>query len=232
MTAALEQAPARPARSVTVRNLEGPDDERAVAALFDDTVLLGGGFDVVPAGFAAYRDLCIGWYLGPGRDDVGLAVENGDVPVGYAFVCTDEDAANRWTRRAVPRTVGAIGRTALRGHLDRVGAAFYRARLRDLGGLARARTSCPAPAHAHLNVAAGARRGDVTIALIGHIDAVCRAAGHSSWYGEINERAGRRRRGLERVGFQVVGAVPNHTLTAAVGERVERLTVVRFCGHG
>lgn len=231
MTAALERALARPGRSVTVRGLDGPEDDRVVAALFGDTVLLGSGFDVVPAGFDAYRDLCIGWYLGPGRDLVGLAVDTRGVPVGYALVCTDENAASRWTRRAVPSAVGAIGRCALGGHLDRAGAAFYRARLRDLGSLARGRLSPPAPAHAHLNVAAGARRGDVTIALIGHIDAVCRAAGHSSWYGEMNERAGRRRRGLERLGFRVVAAAPNHTLTAAVGERVERLTVVRSCGH-
>jgi hypothetical protein len=231
MTTALERALARPGRAVTVRGLDGPADERAVATLFDDTVLLGGGFAAVPAGFDTYRDLCTGWYLGPGRDAVGLAVDTGDVPVGYAFVCTDEESAHRWARRAVLRAGGAIGRTALHGHLDRAGAAFYRARLRDLGGLVRARASPPAPAHAHLNVVAGARRGEVTIALIGHIDAVCRAAGHSSWYGEMNERAGRRRRGLERLGFRIVASAPNRTLTAAVGERVERLTVVRFCGH-
>lgn len=231
MTTALERALARPGRSVDVRGLDGPDDDGTVASLFDATVLLGGGFASVPAGFDAYRDLCIGWYLGPGRSGVGLAVDTGDVPVGYAFVCTDEEAASRWTRRALPRAVGVIGRTALCGHLDRDGVAFYRGRLRDLGGLARARVAPPAPAHAHLNVAAGARRGDVTIALVGHIDAVCRAAGHASWYGEMNERVGRRRRGLERLGFRVVAAAPNHTLSAAIGERVERLTVVRFCGH-
>jgi len=212
---------------VSVRPAAGEADDATIAAMFDDTVLLGAGFDRLPAGFASYRRLCLGWYLGPGRAAVGLAVGATGTPLGYALVCTDEPSATRWARRATAPTVATIALLGATGRLDRPARRFYRSRLHDLGALAVARSAPPAAAHAHLNVGAGSRQGPATIALVAHIDDVCRRAGHRTWYGEMNERVGRRRRALERLGFAIVASTPNHTLTAALGEPVERLTLLR-----
>jgi hypothetical protein len=60
-----------------------------------------------------------------------------------------------------------------------------------------------------------------------HIDERCRLAGCDSWYGELNERDGSRIGALQRIGMEVVDAVPNHTLTMLLGEPVRRLTLLR-----
>jgi hypothetical protein len=65
------------------------------------------------------------------------------------------------------------------------------------------------------------------LALVAHIDERCRVAGHDSWYGELNERAGRRIGALQRIGLEVVDVVPNHTLTRLLGEPVRRVTLLR-----
>lgn len=224
---ALARALARPDRNVRVRPVGSASDDAAVAALFDDTVLLGTPFDTMPAGFDAYRDVCLGWYLGPGRRNAALAVDGDGAPVGYALVCTDEAAANRWSARASGRLVLAVASAAARRRLDPAGRRFYRSRVRDVGRLARARTAPPAAAHAHVNVATGFRSGSATIALVAHVDDVCRRSGHRTWYGEMNERPGRRLRALERLGLEVVGTAPNRTLSAVLGEPVVRLTLLR-----
>lgn len=213
-------------RHVTVRALR-PGDDPAIEALFDHTVLLGAAMQREPVAFDQYRRLSLGWYLGPGRDDAAVAVDAEGSVVGYTLVCVDEGAAARAAMRSTATLSRHVGVAALAGRLDRSSRTFYVRRLQDARSLLAARNSPPAPVHAHLNVRAGARTLTVLRTLVEHIDARCRRSGHDAWYGELNEREGSRRRAVERLGAEIVGIVPNRTLTALLGEPVLRLTLVR-----
>jgi GNAT superfamily N-acetyltransferase len=205
----------------------GVGDDAAICELFDRTVLLGGELDVVPVAFDEYRRLCVGWYLEAGRTDAAVARDSSGEVVGYALVCTDEDAAARWSRRWARRLAARVCREWCAGRLDQHSRAFYLARGRDAVELARARRRPPAAVHAHLNVDRTARTAGVALALLDHIDERCRLAGRDSWYGELNERDGSRRAALQRIGMEVVDAAPNHTLTMLLGQPVRRLTLLR-----
>jgi hypothetical protein len=211
---------------ITVRSLE-PGDDETIGRLFDETVLLGAALGRLPAAFDHYRTLSLGWYLGPGRRDAAVAVDAAGAVVGYTLVCTDEAAASRWAARSTLVLGGHVAVAAITGRLDRASRVFYRARTHDARALAAARRVPPAPVHAHLNVGRGARTLTVSRALVDHVDRCCRRAGHSVWYGEMNERVGTRRRALERLGGEVVHVEPNRTLTRLLGEPVQRLTLVR-----
>ncbi len=220
------ERPATAPRTIATRPLRPGDDTR-IAELFEATVALGHPAPAGLVGFEIYRRMCLGWYLERGRDDAAVAVAPTGAIAGYAFVCANEQDQTRFARESVGELVGTIGRAALRGRLDRTSRRFYQGRLRDLAGLLRSRREPVAAVHAHLNVSGGHRRGDVALALVAHIDEVCRAAGEPAWYGEVNEKVGRRSRALQRLGFDVLDRVPNHTLTALVGQPVERLTILR-----
>ncbi|MEM9516810.1 MAG: hypothetical protein AAGA42_18325 [Actinomycetota bacterium] len=218
---------ALPAATVAVAvDALGHEDVAEIERLFDDTVLLGTPSAQPLAGFDDYRDMCLGWYLGEGRGDVGVARLEGEVS-GYALVCADQRSASRRERRAALALVGRLGLLAARGRLDVASRAFYRLRVRDAWTLARRHRHPPAAVHAHLNVRVGRRSGSTTLALVEHIDRRCCLAGERRWYGEMNERRGRRSRALARLGFEIVDVGPNHTLSALLGTDVDRLTVVR-----
>ncbi|MEO1055842.1 MAG: hypothetical protein AAFY28_02910 [Actinomycetota bacterium] len=212
-------------RAVTV-DAPRDDDVVEIQRLFDDTVLLGAPSSTSLAGFDAYRALCLAWYLDEGRDDAGVARIDGEVS-GYALVCTDQRAASRHERRAALTLARQLGALAARRQVDAASRAFYRLRLRDARTLARDHRRPPAAVHAHLNVRAGRRSGSTTLALVEHIDRRCRFAGERRWYGEMNERRGRRSRALARLGFEIVDAAPNYTLSTLLGTDVDRLTVLR-----
>ena len=200
-----------------VRHLGSPHDDEAVCRIFRATLALGRPLDRVPRGMRAYEQLCLGWYLDEGRRDARVLADDGSV-IGYALVCTDEPGHDRWVRRRAP----AVGLRAVAGA---VVSGLWRKRLHDaavLHALPR-----PAGAHAHMNLARGARSVSGALALCLEIDQICRNAGHAAWYGEVNARAGRRANALERVIGEVVHHSPNHTLTWMTGSPVERLTVVR-----
>jgi len=60
------------------------------------------------------------------------------------------------------------------------------------------------------------------------VDDVCRAGGHTSWYGEINARVGRWGTAITAWwGGEIVDRTPNRTLSRMLGVPVERLTVLR-----
>ncbi len=219
-------------RPVAVRAWCGEADTRLVEQLFADTLVLGRPAEAPLAGFDAYRQLCLGWYLSAGRADVGLAEmhdDDGAAPrvSGYALVCRDGDAADHYARRATVRLAGGLARLGALGRLDRGSRDFYRARARDAATLLRHHRTPPAPVHAHVNVRDGERSGTTILALVAHIDERCRRAGEMRWYGEVNEKAGRRSRALERLGFEIVRTEHNHTLSNIVGDDVDRLTILR-----
>jgi len=213
---------------ISVRPLRpvGAGDDEAIAALFDATLILGMPLDRPLDGAAGYRHVCLGWYLGPGRADAAVAVDEQGVIVGYALVCTDEASQSRWARTELRRfTTRMLGRLVT-FRIDRPSLRFWWSRARDVRVLRSARQHVPMPVHAHLNVDGRFRSGSAALVLAGHITARCAAAGQPGWYGEMNAVAGSRTRALARIGIETVGSVRNHTLTAALGTPVDRLTVV------
>lgn len=202
-----------------------PDDLPAVRRLFRDTIALGDPLPFHLPGLAVYEALCLDWYLGPGRDAAAV-LSDGDQVLGYGLVCLDAAAYRRW---AVPAALswaaGAAGR-ALTGGLRGPAATFVRLRVADGVAAWHGGPSEPAPAHAHVNLARGARRG-AGFRLAGHVDRTAAAAGLPGWYGEINARAGRRALAVERRQGHVVHRAHNRTLSWLAGEPVERLTILR-----
>jgi hypothetical protein len=209
---------------VIIRPLASGDDA-AVGAIFEATLALGR-----PLGFAcpdldAYRDLCLAWYLGPGRSDAVVAETNEGV-VGYPLVATDGAAHARWARRAAlgwaARTVPAL----VAGRYPPSAERFYRLRLRD-GWASALGPPPPCPAHLHVNLLHGHRGGRAGRWLIDAAEDRLRAAGLDRYHGEINTPVGRRAAALERHGARVVHRQVNHTLSWLEGRPVERLRVVR-----
>jgi hypothetical protein len=211
------------ARPLTAQS--GADDE-AVAALFDATVVLGHPLQRPLVGADGYRRVCLGWYLGAGRADAAVATD-GDRVVGYALMCTDEEAYDSWVRRELTRFTCAMIWRLVTFRIDRDSLRFWWWRARDVTALRSSHRSSPMAAHVHLNVGDGARIGSTALALLGHLDERARELGEPGWWGEMNARVGSRERALRRLGIDVVDRQPNHTLSALLGEPVERLTVVR-----
>ena len=203
--------------------------EHAVREIFRATLALGRPFPFSSDGrqdhLAVYEELCVGWYLDEGLDDAAVLLD-GDTIAGYAFVCLDVRAFERWQRHATARFLRTVlPRLALRRYpapVDR----FYELRIRDGWRTWRTRQTVPVLPHAHVNsVAGGAELAGRSLA--DHVDTTCRRGGFTAWCGEINARAGRRTAGLDRWGADVVARTPNATLSWLVGAPVERLTIVR-----
>ncbi len=220
------------APAVTVRSLHESgaaalaDDEK-VRRLFARTLLLGEPLPFPLSGASQYQHVCLGWYLGAGRADAGLAIDEAGQVLGYALVCTDGRAHARWSRRhSIMLATRLLGRL-LTFRLSRDSRRFYAERARDSLALWRGQASPPMPVHAHLNIDNRARSGSAAVALRDHIDERCRRSGQSGWFGEMNAREGTRERAVERIGLQIVHRKGNHTLSTSLGRSVVRLTVVR-----
>lgn len=206
-----------------LRDLRPGADDAIIRTLFIQTFCLGR-----PAQFelpAAYIDLCLGWYLGPGAHEAAVVEHDGEV-VGYALVCSDPNAHHRWVRRATAAFASSLAPRCLRRDAKQL-RAFARARLRDLGAVRASTVLPPMPVHAHLNIVSSQRSGSAAVLLRQHIDHRARLAGAQGWFAEVNAPVGRRLQALERVVGPVTDRRPNHTLTWMTGGAVERLTVVR-----
>jgi hypothetical protein len=216
-------------RSIIVRSIDpvpGADDA-AIASLFRDTLMLGRPIPFALDRADRYRDLCLRWYLTVGRSDAGVALDDTGRIAGYALVCTDQVHHDRWTsRRAASFVAGTLWQLAIYG-MERESRVFYAARARDARELRTVREAPPMPVHAHLNVARTARSGSIAAALRDHIDDRCARQGSVGWWAEMNAPRGRRERALDRLGIEVIRRTENATLTAAMGEPVDRLTIVR-----
>jgi hypothetical protein len=209
-----------------VRSLQ-PGDDAAVRALFRDTVCLGRPLPFEVPEWDAYEALCLDWYLGAGRDDAGVLVEDG-VITGYTLVCTDAASYRRWQRDQATNFSARVARRMVAGRMPPDAYRFLRLRLKDGWDMWRNAIVAPLPAHAHINVACQSRATAGGRMLADHVDRRCRIAGLPGWFGEMNTLAGRRARALERLGGTVVHRAPNHTLTWLLGQPVERLTVARW----
>jgi hypothetical protein len=212
--------------AVTCRPVNADDDD-VVRRLFLATMLLGRPLHRPVTRLAEYAELSLGWYLGPGRPDAAVAVDRDGRIVGYALVCTHESAAARWQTTHAARLAALVAADFARGRVDAPSRVFWASRATDVFALARTKRTAPAEAHAHLNIDRSARQGSAALALLAHVDECCRVAGLDRWYGEINERVGRRAGAIERLGGRVVGRESNHSFSKLLGEPVERLTVVR-----
>jgi NTE family protein len=202
-------------------------DHDAVRAIFRSTLLLGRELPFSVPDLARYESLCLDWYLGPGREDAAVVEADDGRVVGYALVCIDSEAHTRWMRRQAARFALSLGPGFVLGRYRGDAARFYRCRLRDGMAMWRSGPGAPMPAHVHLNLEQGWRDGGARRLLTNHIDDRVRRAGLLGWCGEINALAGHRRRALERMGGRIAHRAPNHTLTAFLGQPVERLTLVR-----
>ncbi len=203
------------------------EDHDAVRAIFRSTLLLGRELPFSLPDLDRYESLCLDWYLGPGREDAAVVESDDGRVVGYALVCTDGAGHARWMRRRAARFAFTL-LVGFAGGRYRGGAArFYRCRLRDGVTMWRSGPAAPMPAHAHVNVDRGWRDGGPRRLLTDHIDDRVRRAGLPGWYGEINAMAGHRSRALERMGGRIGHREPNHTLSACLGQPVERLTLIR-----
>ena len=81
----------------------GSNDHGAVRAIFGSTLLLGRELPFSLPDLDRYESLCLDWYLGPGREDAAVVEAHNGRVVGYALVCTDEQAHTRWMRRRAAR---------------------------------------------------------------------------------------------------------------------------------
>jgi len=206
-----------------------PDDDAEIRALFRATLALGHPLPFAaqaPALLAAYERLCLDPYLDPRSPAVvGVLRDAPTGPVrGYALVCLDAGALRPWRSRRLARFAAtATPWLPPRGETS----AFVRSRILDGWALRRPARAVRALPHAHVNAAAGARHLPGRL-LADFVDDVCRAAGHTRWYGEINARVGRRVAALtDRWGGEIVDRTPNRTLSRLLGVPVERLTVLR-----
>jgi hypothetical protein len=212
----------------TLHLADGRDRRDTVEVLFRTTMVGGNPMPFFLDGLDDYTEFCIDWYFTAPGGAVVVAIDD-DVVVGYALVCTDPAAYGRHVRRA---TLALAVRTAGRlvtGRLDTDSRRFYRDRARDSWRIwrKRARIDIVDEAHAHLNVAANARRGTVAAMLIDAIDDVVRNAGLDAWVGEVNGEANKRRRALERIVGIVLDEQPNVTASRLVGRPIVRYTVRR-----
>jgi hypothetical protein len=211
---------------VIVRPLEGTADTHAVRRVFRATLALGRPVPFPLPGLARYEAVCLDWYLGPGRDDAAVVEHDGTV-VGYALVCTDAAGHARATRDEALRFAAWAAPRILARRLPDPARTFWRLRLHDGWAAWRRSDGTPPAAHAHLNLARGARATRTTLELLAHIDRRARTAGLPAWRGEVNAVRGRRRSALERVVGPVVDVVPNQTYSWLAGRPVDRLTIER-----
>lgn len=208
---------------LTIRPL-GRDDEPAVHELFRSTLAMGRPLPFELPLLDDYAALCLDWYLTEERDGAAVAEDRSGV-VGYALVCVDSDAQHRWARRRAARFARLAVLAAARGQLKGDARRFVALRMRDAVSLLAA--PVPRPVHAHLNLDRAIHGSWAAPLLLEHIDAVCRTAGATGWYGEVNARVGRRAAALARLVGPVVHRTPNRTCTWLAGVPVERLLVVR-----
>lgn len=209
-----------------VRTLAGRRDDDAVRRVFRATLGLGRPVPFPLPGLARYEAICLDWYLGPGRDDAAV-VEHDGVVVGYALVCTDQPGHTRATRDAALRFAAWAAPRILAHRLPDPARTFWRLRLGDGWAAWRRAASTPPAAHAHVNLAGGARITPATLDLLAHIDDRVGAAGLPAWHGEVNAVRGRRRSALGRVVGEIVDVVPSRTYSWLAGRPVDRLTVER-----
>lgn len=216
-----------PPNLVGLRPIRSRADDNNVGWLFERTLGLGRPLPFRLPGLEHYRELSLGWYLGPGRDDVAVVEFCGRF-VGYVLVCVDEPDHQRWLRRRGPGLAVRMEVAALRtrGEAGRAGRRFYADRLSEMRELRHAGGG-PMPVHAHLNLDAIARNGTAALQALAHVDSCSRRVGAPGWYGEINTIEDRRAAALERLGLEVVHRSANRTMTRALGQPVARLTVVR-----
>jgi hypothetical protein len=211
--------------SVVVRPLTPRDDE-AVIGIFEATLLLGHRTATPLALFDRYADLCLGWYLGPGRNDAAVASIDDQI-VGYALVCADSVGQAKWVRRRTPKLMTAVSRRLVTGSLDPFSRRFYAGRARDARTLWRSGSAPPYPVHAHLNVLPHGRTGTVALLLRDHIDERTRQSHSPGWWAEMNAIDGRRERALERLGLQVTHRQRSETMSSLLERDVVRLTIHR-----
>jgi hypothetical protein len=215
-----------PPATLVVRPL-GPEHDDAVRATFRSTLVLGAAAPFELPDLDHYEDLCLGWYLGPGRRWAAVVVDDEGRTAGYLLACPDPTSHGRWVRSRAVRFTARVLLGLVTRRYPPEASTFWRLRLQDGWVAWRHGAPDPFPMHVHLNLVPGVRATQAGRLLVRHADTVCRAEGGTGWFGEVNAPAGRRAAALERLGGRVVHRTPNRTFSWVRGGPVERLTVVR-----
>lgn len=204
--------------------------ESAVREIFRNTLILGKPLEGSLDNFDVYEELSIGWYLLPENSGSTVVIDNasGDV-VGYALVCTKPEEYNRWLRSQAWKVLRRNLFTFCTGRMSKIGRQFYSRRFLDSLTVLRTRQhhDSGSVAHVHMNLRSEVRTGLVAIALLMHVDTVCRQSGLNAWVGEVNASEGTRMRALERLVGEVIAVQKNRTTSFFSGMNVNRLTVRR-----
>jgi hypothetical protein len=202
--------------------------EPEIRKLFRDTLLMGKplGFRLDEADL--YERLSIDWYFTHAPHLGAVAIRDNEV-VGYALVCTEPEQYEEWLRAIVWKITRRVFLRLVTFRLSAPSRQFYRLRFLDSFTVWKSRKRLPLDvgAHVHMNIREGSRSGSVALALLGHIDTVCREQNVTSWIGEVNATLGSRERALARVLGEIVAIEPNRTFSALLGLHVNRLTVRR-----
>lgn len=200
----------------------------AVRHLFHETFLMGRPLSFPLDEIGLYEELSLSWYL-TNAAHLGAVALREDEVVGYALVCTDPVAYDKWLSKIAKKLTRRVTFRLVTFRLSAGSRKFYRLRLLDSLTVWRSRKKLPhdVGAHVHMNIKEGERSGAVALALLGHIDHVCRNHDVVSWIGEINASLGSRERALARVLGEIIAIEPNRTFTDLMGHPVNRLTVRR-----
>ncbi len=167
--------------------------------------------------------LFLDYYLACEPEAGRVVVDAGGRVVGYLLGTIHPDDENRWQRRQAL----ALAWRWLRRWPEYDGPTrwLYRLRLRD--ALASLRDPAPTvPAHFHWHLLPEARGRLGRDLLLGFRDYAA-ARGVTGFGGEQVMRVGRKDPELfRRLGGQIVHRAPHYTLSALLGEPVERVTII------
>jgi hypothetical protein len=200
-------------------------DEPHVRRIFRETLLLGRPLDFELSDRRRYEHLCLGWFLTRGVADVGVLEQDGRVR-GYVLVCTDLRSYHRWAAVVASQwTISSLARLATRRVHDEE-ARFHRLRIADGWHALLHSPTSPMPALVHVNLDRDVRAALAGRELTRYADMRCDNAGLPGWFAEINARRGSRVRAFAAIGLEPVHQTPNLTLSALLGEPVDRFTVV------
>jgi hypothetical protein len=207
--------------------------EQVIRDLFRQTFFLGTPVDSEIRHFQYYEDLCLSWYLLHDKQGSVVVIDTeSDQVVGYALLCLDPDAYQRWVNRHARRLCIRVMASFVSRRLTATDKAFYWNRALDSLTVvrSRSRTSSSAVPHVHMNLKSDARAGRPALMLLSHVDGACAQAGFDSWVGEINAIEGSRHKAVRRLIGDIEDVVVNRTASYFLNSRVVRMTVRRECG--
>lgn len=201
-----------------------------VRAIFRQTFFIGRPLETKLDNYEMYESLCLDWYLNHHPEGSSVCIDRQtNVVVGYVLVCTMPADYAEWLKKSAQRLFRKNFFHLLTLRMSRQGFQFYFRRFLDAMTVngSRHRLGIENSPHVHMNLLPSVRSGAIALHLLSFADDQCRQVGFESWIGEINSFSGRRSRAVERFVGDVIHVAPNRTASYFLGQKVERLTVLR-----